>query len=177
MPSKKWRPFFAVFLLAATAFIMQAETYLTEDQAAAVLFPGVKMTSHWTDLSAQEMKMLELASGQTSSSSRVRVWWGPAGQALFMDSVLGKQEFITYAVAVNPDGKIKGVEIMDDREIYGAQIRDKTWLQNFVGKSAKDPLTLGKDIPDISGATLTARHVTEGVRRILQTYELLKSKA
>jgi len=107
----------------------------------------------------------------------VRVFWGPNKEALFIDTVLGKHEFITYAVAIDAPGQVKGIEILDYRETYGYQIRDKAWRQKFVGKTARDPLTLDKDIPNISGATLSSKHVTDGVRRVLQTYDILKAKA
>ena len=149
----------AGLLLTPIPIIARAETYLTETQAASVLFPGVKLEP------------------RVNSVSPARVLWGPGKEALFIDKVLGKHDFITYAVAVTPDGKVKGVEIMDYRETYGSQIRDKAWRDHFVGKSEKDPLRLDQDIPNISGATLSSKHVTDGVRRILQTYETLRAKA
>jgi FMN-binding protein len=44
--------------------------------------------------------------------------------------------------------------------------------EQFVGKTASAPLKLDADIRNISGATLSSRHVTEGVRRLLATYEV-----
>ena len=104
----------------------------------------------------------------------VRVWWGRKGQALFIDRVIGKHDFITYAVAVTADGNVKGVEIMDYRETYGGEVRRAEWRHQFVGKTVKDPLKLDHDIKNISGATLSSAHVTAGVRRILATYDLLR---
>ncbi len=147
-------------LLTPIPWVARAETYLTEAQAAVVLFPGVPMETPWKD-----------------AGPHTRVRWGPHKEALFIDSVLGKHDFITYAVAIDPSGQVKGIEILDYRETYGSQIRDKVWRQKFIGKTSKDPLTLDRDIPNISGATLSSKHVTEGVRRILQTYETLKAKA
>jgi hypothetical protein len=159
--SKDWNKVLAGLLLAPIPLVARAEIYLTEDQAAAVLFPNVKLVAQWMDL----------------SGTKVRIWWGPHKEALIIDKVLGKHDYITYAVAITPDGKVKGVEILDYRETYGYQIRDKSWRDHFVGKSIQDPLQLDKDIPNISGATLSSKHVTEGVRRALLTYDLLKNKA
>ena len=154
----------------------QAETYLTEDQAAAILFPGVSMNSRWMELSSPERKTIEKACGERVSSSKIRVWWGPQRQAMIIDRVLGKHEFITYAIAITPDGKVQGIEIMEYLETYGYQVREPKWRQNFVGKNIHSSLKIDKDIPNISGATLSSIHITNGVRRILQTYEILKSK-
>jgi Na+-translocating ferredoxin:NAD+ oxidoreductase RnfG subunit len=49
------------------------------------------------------------------------------------------------------------------------------WYQLFSGKSRSDGLRLGRDIDAISGATLSARAATEGVRRALAYYEVLLS--
>jgi hypothetical protein len=158
--SKNWNKALTGLLLAPIPFVARAETYLTENQVAALLFPDIGMGTHWM-----------------TAGPHLRVLWGPRKEALFIDQVLGKHDFITYAVGIDAGGKVKGVEIMDYRETYGGQIRDKAWRQTFVGKTSKDPLKLDKDIPSISGATLSSKHVTDGVRRILQTYETLKAKA
>ena len=149
----------AGLLITPIPFIARAETYLSEAQAAAVLFPGIPLGTAWAQVGPQ-----------------TRVLWGPHREAFFIDKVFGKHDLITYAVGINRDGTVKGVEILDYRETYGSEVRDKAWRQHFVGKSAKDPLKLDKDIPNISGATLSSKHVTEGVRKILQVYERRKAK-
>jgi len=59
---------------------------------------------------------------------------------------------------------------MDYRESYGFEVRSPAWREQFVGKTAADPVGLDQDIRNISGATLSARHVTDGVKRVLATY-------
>jgi hypothetical protein len=176
MRATHWHRMLAGLALAPIPFVAHAAVYLTEDQAAAALFPGVKLQPQWIDLSPQEIIAIRRASGHEPLSPRLRVFWGPGREALIIDRVLGKHEFITYAVALTPDGKVKGIEVMDYRETYGYQIREASWRQNFIGKSAQDPVKLDKDIPNISGATLSSKHVTDGVRRILKTYELLNAR-
>jgi len=177
MRSREWnRILIGLALSAPIPYVAQAATYLTEDQAASIFFPGVKLEPRSMELSLPEMKKIEKASGGRVPSSQIRVWWGPQHQAMIIDRVLGKHEFITYAVAISPEGKIKGIEIMEYRETYGYQIREPQWRGKFVGKSIQDSLKLDKDIPNISGATLSSKHVTGGVRRVLRTYEILKSK-
>jgi Na+-transporting NADH:ubiquinone oxidoreductase subunit NqrC len=65
---------------------------------------------------------------------------------------------------------VKGIEILEYRESYGDQVRGAAWRAQFVGKKAGAPLRLGGEIKNISGATLSSKHVTDGVRRILATY-------
>jgi Na+-translocating ferredoxin:NAD+ oxidoreductase RnfG subunit len=178
MRSKDWSRLLAGLTVAAPIpYVAHAETYLTESQAAAVLFPGVKLQPGFRDLSKDEIKSIEKSSHEKVRNSHVRVWRGPNRETLFIDQVLGKHEEITYAVAINPDATVKGIEIMDYRETYGYQVRQADWRKQFVGKSGKDPLKLDKDIRNISGATLSSAHITNGVRRILHTYEILAQKA
>lgn len=87
-----------------------------------------------------------------------------------VDRVIGKVELITYALALDADGKVKALEILDYRETHGGEVRLPAWRKQFVGKDADEPVELGRDIKNISGATLSSRHVTEGVHRLLQLH-------
>ena len=88
----------------------------------------------------------------------------------FVDRVIGKAELITYALALDADGAVAAIEILDYRETHGGEVRLPAWRRQFVGKTARDAVQLGGDIKGISGATLSTRHVTEGVRRLLQLH-------
>ena len=103
-----------------------------------------------------------------------RVWKAEAGgKALgffVFDRVVGKHLFIDYAVALTPAGAVQKVEILEYRESYGGEIRSPSWLAQFVGKTSGSALKINGDIRNISGATLSSTHVTEGVKRILAAY-------
>ncbi len=89
-----------------------------------------------------------------------------------IDEVYGKHEFITYAIALTPDYAVNQIEIMRYLETYGDEIRNPAWRAQFNGKRAGDVLAVKKDIANISGATLSCVHITEGVKRVLTTMEL-----
>ncbi len=173
MRAKDWQRILAGLVVAPIPYVAYAESYLTEDQAAAVLFPGVKLEAGWVPLTPEQIKNIEKSSGEQVRERRIRMWRGTT-EVMIVDRVIGKHELITYAVAILPDGKVKGVEILDYRESYGYEIRRPKWRRHFVGKSLQDPLKLNKDIPNISGATLSCLHVTNGIRRILNVYEILR---
>ena len=65
------------------------------------------------------------------------------------------------------------MEILSYRETHGGQIRAAEWRQHFVGKSLADPLKLDVDVPNISGATLSSRNVTDGVKRLLALHRVV----
>jgi Na+-translocating ferredoxin:NAD+ oxidoreductase RnfG subunit len=166
------------FVLAATSTLAgstsgYAATYLTTEQAKAALFPGVALLPVQRTLTATEAAAIEQASGMRVRSLALRLWRAPDGSWLVVDDVLGKHEFITYAVALTPGGAVHQVEIMDYRETYGAEVRNEKWRAQFVGKTVAAPLKLDEDIKNISGATLSCRHVTDGVKRLLATHALV----
>ena len=65
---------------------------------------------------------------------------------------------------------------MNYNETYGYEVRDKKWRDQFVGKNSTSIFKLDKDIKNISGATLSCRHLTDGVKRVVATYNLLLQK-
>lgn len=172
-------------LPAAVAIVQpgpaQATAYLTVAQAQQVLFPGARFVDHPLALSDQQRKAIAKAAGAPGYDKVQRVWEARSGDRrigwFIVDRVIGKHEFITYAVALSPDGAVRGVEILDYRETYGGEIRNPKWRQQFVGKRTGAALKLDQDIRNISGATLSCRHVTDGVRRLLVTYQLLLRNA
>jgi Na+-translocating ferredoxin:NAD+ oxidoreductase RnfG subunit len=106
-------------------------------------------------------------------SPEQKVWKVEGGGWFLLDEVLAKHEFITYALGLNADGSVKQIEVMDYREAYGYEIRNEKWRAQFVGKTARSKLKLDDDIKNITGATLSCRHITEGVRRLLAFYDLV----
>jgi FMN-binding domain len=103
-----------------------------------------------------------------------RVWKAESGGRLLgyfvFDRVIGKHLYIDYAVSVDPGGRVRKVDILEYRESYGGEVRSPSWLGQFVGKTSASPLTVGSDIRNISGATLSSDHITQGVKRVLAAY-------
>ncbi|MBI1882887.1 MAG: FMN-binding protein [Chlamydiae bacterium] len=153
-----------------------AEVYLSVEQAQQVIFPGEGFSEIPLQLSSYQKAEIKKRSGIAVRDRGMRVWKTGKGDFLIVDTVLGKHEFITYAVGILSDGTVRQIEIMDYRETYGYQIRDEVWRKQFVGKNAQSELMLDKDIKNISGATLSCRHITDGVKRLLATYETVFRK-
>jgi uncharacterized protein with FMN-binding domain len=145
MKASRW----ALVPLAVISTCAHATTYLSVEQAQRAIFPGASFS----------------ASGQPG------IWRTSNGGYFVVDRVVGKHEFITIAVGINANGAVKQIEIMEYRESYGYEVRDAAWRAQFVGKNANSPLQLNADIKNISGATLSSKHVADGVKRILQKYE------
>lgn len=159
-----------------------AAQYLTVEQAQKAIFgPSARFERLSVRLDKPVAGEIEKFAGVKLRFPDVPVWRAdengkPAGY-FFVDEVYGKHEFITYAVGIDADGRVRQVEIMDYRETYGYQVREASWRAQFVGKSIADPLKLETDIQNISGATLSCRHVIEGVRRILAIHDRVLRKS
>lgn len=150
-----------------------AVNYLTVDQAQAALYPGATFEEISITLSSTQRNAVKERSGVRVRNANLHAWRTKDGTWFLVDEVLGKHEFITYACGVDAEGAVSGIEILSYRETYGGEIRDARWLAQFKGKTITAPLKLDQDIRNISGATLSSRHITDGVKRLLATHELV----
>jgi Na+-translocating ferredoxin:NAD+ oxidoreductase RnfG subunit len=82
-------------------------------------------------------------------------------------NVKGKERLITYLVAVDSAGATRDIDILVYREPQGGEVANDAWRKQFRGKTASDPLQVGKDIKNISGATISSNSVTRGVKQTL----------
>lgn len=176
--SATWYAVVPVAVIAAAAPApAQAERYMSVAEAQKHFFPSAKRFGEVSiDFTPAQRKAIAKASG-TKPPKRQPVYEaiGANGRQgwLVVDRVLGKHEYITYAVALDTGGKVIGIEVLDYRETYGGEIRRESWRKQFVGRRPGQDFRLGKEIKNISGATLSSRHVTDGVRRVLATYAQL----
>jgi Na+-translocating ferredoxin:NAD+ oxidoreductase RnfG subunit len=164
--------------LAALAMAGQARAtvYFSVEQAQAAMFPNAKLSPAFRQLQPAEIEAIKKTAGVAPLSNQLQAWRAQDGGWFIVDRVVGKHEFITYAVALTAQGVVRDVEILEYRETYGGEVRNPAWRQQFVGKRPGAPIQLGKDIKNISGATLSSRHVTDGVRRLIATYQIVLAK-
>jgi Na+-translocating ferredoxin:NAD+ oxidoreductase RnfG subunit len=150
----KWTAPAAVIVAGSpSAYAVQ---YLTIAQARQQAFPGATFS--------------EVQAG--------RIWRAESGGRVagffIFDRVIGKHLYIDYTVALDASGRIQRVDVLEYRESYGGEIRSPSWLGQFVGKTSGSALQMGSDIRNISGATLSCQHVTDGIKRIMAIVPRLK---
>ena len=149
----------------------QALVYMSVEQAQQLMFPGQTLTAMPLILSSEDIGSIQKDSGVKVYPGSLRIWKTDGGY-FFVDAVIGKHDLITYAVALGLDGKVRQTEILEYREAYGGEVRNAHWRAQFTGRQHGDPVRIGHDIQNISGATLSCEHVTDGIRRILATYAI-----
>jgi FMN-binding domain len=166
---------FLLLPLATLAIVssVQATLYLTVEEAQKLMFPGATFTPDHRELTSEQASAIRKASGVNVRSRNLKVWQVSGGCWFIIDDVVGKHEYIPFALALDAEGAVKSVEILEYREAYGSEIRGAAWLAQFTGKRNGARLALTKDIVNISGATLSSRHITDGIKRLLATYDIV----
>jgi Na+-translocating ferredoxin:NAD+ oxidoreductase RnfG subunit len=163
--------------MAALALPAYAADYLTVEEAQRILFADADaFTPVPVHLSSEQMRAIRDMSGVRQREADPEIWRAQkSGQTIgwvLIDNVVGKHEYITYALALSMEGSVLGIEILSYRESYGDEIRDGEWRAFFEDKIVSDPFKLNEDIPNISGATLSCRNVTNGVKRLLALHQI-----
>ena len=167
----------AVVAVCATAPTSAfAVDYISAEQAAHLMFPDAdRLETRAVVLDAAQLQALA-AHGINARSARWPVTIARRGAAalgyVVSDAVVGKFELIGYAVGIDLTGAVTQVEILSYRESHGGEIRLPAWRRQFAGKTAESAIRVGDDIANISGATLSCSHVTDGVRRIVAVVHL-----
>lgn len=93
-----------------------------------------------------------------------------------VDNVYGKLKPITFLVVFNKNAEIIDSEILKYRESYGGAVQNRDWLNQFKNKDASE-IKFGKTIHGISGATISAKSVTNGIQKLkLLAGEILRNE-
>lgn len=169
----------AILGLAASAVADQV--YLREPDAARAAFPeGTGHERKNLNLSDAERGALDKALGKKTEARsypylEVRKDNGVVGLVFLLD-VVGQSKPISFAVGVTPAGSLRDFEVMVYREPHGDEIREARFRRQFVGKRLEDPITLGKDVDAISGATISSRSATYAARKGLGLAAILRHR-
>jgi len=82
-------------------------------------------------------------------------------------NTIGKYKHMTYMVGVDSTGACTDVELLVFRDAKGSEVRTKRFNSQYDGKTVTDPIRINKDIINISGATMSVRSMSAGVKRVL----------
>lgn len=157
-------------------------TYLREADAAHAMFPTSTAATRATlELSAAEVASLDKSLGRRVVGKIYPYLDVVAADkhlgVIFLLDVIGQSEPITFAVAISSTGVVQDVRVMVYREPHGAEIEDHRFHKQFVGKSSNDPITLGKDVDAISGATISSRSEAFAVKKSLGLADIMRHRS
>ncbi|MEN3033472.1 MAG: FMN-binding protein [Aquificaceae bacterium] len=150
------------------------------EQALSQIYPNSTLEVQNFTLTYEQIQEVQRLSGM-KLDSRLVSWYlvKKGGQIIayaFVDihRVRTQPEVILYCI--KPDGRIDVVEVLAFYEPPEYAPEDK-WLALFVNKQLeRDNLRLRKDIPNITGSTLTARAITDNARKVLALWQVLFSQ-
>src|SRR5438093_862952 len=157
--------------IVTCAPFLDAEVFLTEDQALRSLFGDSRIDRQQKSLSEEDRQVLSKATGLRFPESSFTIHVDERdskvlGYAVVMNEI-GKSEPITFMVAISPERRVIDVLVMVFRENRGAEVRELRFLRQFKGKQASDAITINNDIVNYSGATLSSKAIARGVKRAL----------
>jgi Na+-translocating ferredoxin:NAD+ oxidoreductase RnfG subunit len=156
--------------------VVIAADYLSVDAAQKAIFPRADAFQEvLLPRTPEQMQALLARAGPQPPHGTLRVWSAMRAGVLlghvFVDEVIGRQSLITYAVGIDTDGALGNLEILAYRESHGSEIRNAAWRGQFMHRDALEKLRFRTDIKNISGATLSSEHVTQGVRWLLALWQ------
>jgi Na+-translocating ferredoxin:NAD+ oxidoreductase RnfG subunit len=154
------------------SLIAQATIHVSLESVQQQIFPNEKLELATVSLPEPVREKMQEASTVRQHFKTDHIYKSNKGEWLIIDEVVGKHEMIKYAVGINADGSVRQIAIMDYVESYGYEVDDLKWRAQFVGKTAASTIKLNKDIDNISGATLSCKHLADGVKRVMVMYDL-----
>ncbi len=148
------------------------EIYFTEEEAAKVMFPDSEHIRQETLLLTRELKdIVQQRIGwkfpETSFTIYIGETKGKIDGYAVVQNTIGKHRPITYMVGVDPTGEVTNFEVLVYREGRGNEIATKRFNYQYAGKDTRDPIRINRDIINISGATMSVRSASAGVKRTL----------
>jgi hypothetical protein len=175
----------AAVLLALAPAAAGARVIMDQPQALRTVFPppaAVERRTLYLDPD-QVRRAADLAG--VPVESRVVTFYVASAGTLGNGSVLGYAYFDTHLVrtlpesimiVVGPDGRIRRIDILsfDEPDDYFPKDR---WREQFPGRQLDDDLALDRGIRTLTGATLSARAVTQAARRVLALHRLFVAQA
>ena len=152
--------------------INHAEVFMTEEDAVKIMFPkSERIRKAVIRLNQEKKDVIEQRIGWKFPEESFEVHIGETGGKIdgyaMVHNTIGKHKHMTYMVGVDHRGACTDVELLVFREARGNDVGRKRFNAQYEGKTVSDPIRINKDIINISGATMSVRSISAGVKRVL----------
>ena len=149
-----------------------AEVFLSEEEAVKLMFPkSERIKKDILRVPTDKKMAIEERIGWKFPEDAFEVFIGETGTQVdgyaLVQNTIGKHKPMTYMVGVDAHGRVSNVELLVFREARGSEVRTKRFNAQYEGKTVSDPIRINKDIINISGATMSVRSISAGVKRVL----------
>jgi len=149
-----------------------AEVFMTEDEGVKIMLPkSERVRKDLIRLNSDKKSQIEERIGWKFPEEEFEVYVGETGTRVdgyaVVQNTIGKHKPMTYMVGVDGQGSISDIELLIFREARGSEVRQKRFNSQYEGKTVLDPVRINKDIINISGATMSVRSMSAGIKRVL----------
>jgi hypothetical protein len=167
----------STLLLCTPVTTVVAADYVSIETAQRSAFQHAdRFEEQSLNLSAEQQRAVLLAAGPQPQHGQLKIYRAWQGSQLlgyfFVDEVIGRQNLITYGIAIDHQGQTSVVEILSYRESHGGEVRNTNWRKQFAGRKDLNQIRFTTDIKNIAGATLSCEHVTQGVRWLYALWQV-----
>ncbi len=148
------------------------EEFMTEEEALKVVMPKSQLVrKELIRLTPEKKELIEQRIGWKFPEDSFELYIGQTGDKIdgyaMIHHTIGKYKPMTYMVGVNAKGTCTDVELLVFRDAKGSEVRTKRFNSQYEGRTVMDPIRINKDIINISGATMSVRSMSAGVKRVL----------
>lgn len=154
------------------AELEHAEVFMSEEDAVKLMLPkSQRIKRELIRLTQEKKELIEERIGWKFPEDTFEVYIGETGNKVngyaVLHNTIGKHRHMTYMVGVDAEGRCTNVELLIFREAKGSEVGKKRFNSQYEGKTVSDPIRINKDIINISGATMSVRSISAGVKRVL----------
>jgi Na+-translocating ferredoxin:NAD+ oxidoreductase RnfG subunit len=146
------------------------------DEALRLAFPGSGIARRTAYLTPEQVQRAAELSGEEVASALVTYYEARQGGQLagsaYFDTHRVRTLPETLMVVVDPQGKVRRVEVISFREPEEYMPRG-AWYGQFQGHKLDRELEVKRGIHPVTGATLTVRATTAAVRRVLALHQVI----
>lgn len=154
----------------------RAKVFITKTQALELLFPEAD------DIEKRHIFLTESQLGdvrriaRTAADSKFYTFYvarseGKETGYAVIDTHSLRTLTETVMFVINPDGSLRRAEILAFFE-PGDYMPSKKWINLFLGKKPDNGMKSGADIPNVTGATITADSFSRAARRVLAVHRV-----
>ena len=162
-------------MAALAAAPVRAAVFTTPDAALAAAFPGARLERRTLALTPEQARAVEKRARVKLKTRLVTshlAWRGDSldGVGLF-DTRTMRTMPATLLIVVAPDSTVRRIEVLAFHEPpdYRPPVR---WIDRLLRRRLDDRMWPGRDLPNLSGASLSARGFTESTRLALALWEV-----
>lgn len=155
----------------------QEREFGTPERVLSTLYPSASVEVRNIILTKEQKEKVEKLAKVRIESRLVSFYFVKEGDRVvaygYVDTHRVRTHTESVLFVISPQGSIELVEVLAFNEPL-EYMAEENWLALFKGKTLpRDTLRLRRDIPNITGATLTARAITKAARRAVALWKVL----